>query len=164
MAENERTDPTAAPPAGANGHAPPADPRREEYLLRVQVAKLRNWCRSLLGPAGTDGVLPEAVVRDLTETPPEMTEDEVLGALRGLAFGEPVPPSGTEADRLPARITELGAERERLRQTFFTLFDAAFPDDKPPTEEEMLAEMAKGPGVPMGEVLAELEREFGGQP
>src|SRR5581483_10021313 len=108
-----------------------------------------------------EGVLPEPVARDLAEHPPEMTTDEVMEALRGLAFGEPVPPSDTPADRLPHRVAELGAERERLRQHFFTLFDAAFPDHKPPTEEELLREMQEPPGPSISEVIAEFEREAG---
>lgn len=162
MAENERTEPTTGTPApDANGHAAPADPQREEYRLRVQVAKLRNWCRGLLGTAGTEGVLPEPVVRDLTETPPEMTEDEVLNALRGLAFGEPVPPSPTAADRLPERVAALAAERERLRETFFTLIDATDPDGARLTDD-YFQELADQPSEKsIGELLDELEQEFG---
>ena len=52
---------------------------------------------------------------------------------------------------------------ERLRQAFFTLHDHLYPD-LDITEEYLLEQAALGtPNVSMSDIIAELEREFGGQ-
>jgi hypothetical protein len=45
---------------------------------------------------------------------------------------------------LRAAVSHLSAERERLRQTFFTLYDHQY--DPPPTEEELLEERKRAVG------------------
>lgn len=152
----EPTAPTAADDASpeANGtHAPAPDPRREEFLLRVQIAKLRHWCRDIL----PEDRLPPAVARDLAEHPPEMTFDEVLDGLRLHAHGEPLPASFIPTG--PARLAGLTAERERLRRTFFDLYEIAFPDDGPPTEEEIRRQMQHPPGRSIEDIIAAFQAE-----
>lgn len=170
MSANDIPDPTAATPGEsapeANGDAAVADPRREEYRLWVQCAKLRNWCRDLLGAQGAEGALPDAVVRELTENPPPIPTDEVMEALRSLAFGEPIPASGSwrtgDAAELPQRLADLAAERERLRQHFFTLIDAVHPDEAQLTDEHFqeMEPFTEHPSI--SDVLAEFDRQSGG--
>jgi hypothetical protein len=131
------------------------DPARERLLLRAQCAKLRHWCRGLLDQAdGTEGVLAAEVERDLRVTQPEMSLDQVWAVLRAVSQGEPLPPHPPAA----ADVPELAAERRRLAAEFFKLYDAAFPDDRPPTEEELREEMKTASPQTISEIIAELER------
>jgi hypothetical protein len=134
------------------------DPARERLLLRAQCAKLRHWCRDLLDDMGTEGVLAAEVEQELRSAPPEMSLDEVWAVLRAVTQGEPLPPHPPAA----ADVPELAAERRRLRAEFFRLYDAAFPDDRPPTEAELLEEMRTASPLSISEFLAELERTEGG--
>ena len=55
----------------------------------------------------------------------------------------------------------MGAERERLRQTFFTLIDTIDPEGARLTDE-YFQELADQPsGKSISEILDELERELG---
>lgn len=172
------TEPTGRPAdPDANGHpeyngnpARPDDPRVEVAKIRAHVAKLRHWCQTLLADPATAGVLPDDLAADLRSTAPAMTEDEAMGLFLGLAKGEPVSPdhpafrpAAGEPPRPEDAVAALAAERERLRQAFFALHDHLHPD-LDITEEYLLEQIASGPCYSMEEVLAELEREFGGNP
>jgi hypothetical protein len=172
----DRTDSPAdhaAPAAGANGLHPagPArsDPRPAELArLRAKVADLRRWCREFLADPAAGGVLPADVAADLRAVEPAVSQDEANALYLALAGGEPVPPShpafrpgpGEPADPAAA-LAALTAERERLRQAFFAVYDAVFPGDVP-TEAEILWGMQHPCGMTMEEIIAEVERELGG--
>ena len=51
-------------------------------------------------------------------------------------------------------------DRERLRQAFFAVYDAVFPDDVP-TEAEILWGVQHPCGQSISEILDEIERELG---
>lgn len=159
------TPPAAAGvPPGANGtHPPPAaDPRVEAAKLRARCSNLRHWCRNLLTDPAADGVLPAALAADLRDTPPAMSEMEAHDLFLRLATGEPVPPTHpvfAAPARTGADVAGLAAERERLREAFFTLYDHLYPDDVP-TEEELLREMQYASERSISDILAELEQEL----
>lgn len=159
------TDKTTAT-TGANGSAAAHTdgPRIEIAKLRAHIAKLRHWCRTLLADPASAGVLPDDLAADLRTTPPAMSEEESLDLFVRLGKGEPVPLTHPAfAASAGIDFSALAAERERLRQAFFTIYDHLHPDDNLTDEyfEELIFD---GPLVPMEDVLAELEREFGGQP
>ena len=159
-------DGTTSPPE-ANGYPATTDTGVDLAKLRAHVAKLRHWCRNLLADPACASVIPDAVAVDLRSTPPAMSEDEVMDLFLRLTKGEPVSPTHpafTAGPHEPARpedaLAALATERERFRQASFTLYDTAFPDDPPPTEEELLREMQEPSGQSLSEILDEFEREL----
>jgi hypothetical protein len=144
--------------ADANGYH---DPVRERFRLRAQCAKLRHWCRGLLDAEGGNGVLSPEIERELRETPPAMSMDDVFAALRVISQGEALP-SGTAG--LTGDVAALASERERLSRRYFTLLDAVFPDEVELTDEHFqeLADQTVGPSI--SEMLDQLDREFGEKP
>jgi hypothetical protein len=164
----DQTDPvtpatqTAGQPE-ANGYRGPlphaeADPVRERFRLLAQCAKLRHWCRGLLDAEGTTGVLSVDAERELRETPPGMSMDEVFAALRVISQGEPTPP---RARTLTDDLALLAAERQRLAGHFFKLIDTVFPDDSQLTDEYFQELADQPPGPPLSDYLDQLEQEFG---
>jgi len=163
------TDPTtpASPLAGqpeANGYHPEApresDPVRERFRLHAQCAKLRHWCRGLLDAEGTEGVLPPEVERELLTTAPDLTMDEVFTALRIISQGEPLP---SNVNAVTSDVGTLAAQRHKLSDQFFKLFDAACPDETAFTDE-FFQELSEQPQATesIGELLDRLERETQG--
>lgn len=160
---NDTADGATAPPEVNGSAASHTDANRTELAkLRAHIAKLRHWCRALLADPASAGVLANDLAADLRATPPAMSEDESLDLFSRLAKGEAVPTTHPAfAASAGVDLSTLAAERERLRQAFFTLYDHLHPDDN--LTDEYFAEMiSEGPLVPMEDVLAELEREFGG--
>ncbi|MBN9122819.1 MAG: hypothetical protein J0I06_27390 [Planctomycetes bacterium] len=79
------------------------------------------------------------------------SDDTVMG-------NEDVPALRREVERLRAQLTEVAAEAERYRRAACALLNERVPYS-PPTEEE-LHDLLHGPrGKPLGELIAELERE-----
>jgi hypothetical protein len=153
----------------ANGKASgnPRDLSREVVMLRARCSNLRHWCRLMLEDPASSGVLPESTVTDLLSVAPEVSEPEGQEAVALLARGEKVPqahplaPTTGDPISLKATVSRLSPEWERLRQSFFKLFDHLHPGDDL-TEEYLLEQRAQGPLLSMGEIIAEFEREFGG--
>lgn len=169
MSEDRRDDPDA-PAAGVNGHpeangpATPPDRRPELANLRAKVADLRRWCREFLDDPAAAGVLPADVVADLRAVEAAVSQDEANALYLAVAKGEPVPPSHPafrpgpgEPARPDEAVAALSAERERLRQAFFAVYDRLYPDDMP-TEEEILRGMQGPSGPSISEMIAEYER------
>lgn len=125
-----------------------------EYLL-IQCDKLRGWCLSLLDVSSATPTLPPGVVRDLRENPPRLTAEQVIESL--MRYSGRVRPDGPYS---PA-VAGVAAERERLKQLFFTLHDADDPY-VPMTGAEVYDLINAPPGLPVEEVLAEFQRELGG--
>jgi hypothetical protein len=77
------------------------------------------------------------------------------------------PAAGDESvSALKRRIAELEValaamtrQREERRRMLFELYEAAFPDDPPPTEAELLEERKTLVPGTISDFLAELERE-----
>jgi hypothetical protein len=118
----------------------------------------------LLEDPATTGVLPEATVADLLWTSPEVSEPEGQVVVALLARGgnippnHPLAPTASDAVNLKRVASQLSAERERLRQAFFTLYDHLHPGDDL-TEEYFLELISQGPGKSISELIAEFERE-----
>ena len=162
---DETADGAATPPEANGAHGDHlGDPFREVVMLRARCSNLRHWCRTLLDDPAAAGVLSEPTVAELRTTPPEVTEPEGQVVVALLARGGNVPPTHPLAPatldqtRLRASIPSLAAERERLRQVFFTLYDHLYPHDIP-TEEDLLREMQQASEVSISELIAEFERE-----
>ncbi|MBX9627299.1 MAG: hypothetical protein K2X82_26085 [Gemmataceae bacterium] len=162
-----------APPTGTNGHpgangpAAPPDRRAELAKLRAKVADLRRWCREFLDDPAAAGVLPADVVADLRAVEPAVSQNEANALYLAVAKGEPVAathpafrPGPGEPARPDDAVAALTAERERLRQAFFAVYDAVFPDDVP-TEAEILWGVQHPCGQSISEILDEIERELG---
>lgn len=157
---DDTTDGAAPPEANGSAAARAAANRTELAKLRAHVAKLRHWCRALLADPAAVGVLADELAADLRATPPAMSEEEAMDLFLRFGKGESVPPTHPAfAASAGIDLSTLAAERERLRQAFFTLYDHLHPDDN--LTDEYFAEMiSEGPLVPMEDVLAELEREY----
>ena len=85
------------------------------------------------------------------------------------ANGHPTAPGDSVAD-LKRRIAELEValaamtrQREETRRMLFELYDAAFPDDPPPTEEELLEERKTLSAKSISEFLAEFQSGLAGE-
>ncbi len=84
------------------------------------------------------------------------------------ANGQPAAGGESVAD-LKRRIAELEValaamtrQREETRRMFFELYDHAFPDDPPPTEEELLEERKTLVPGTISDFIAEFERQQAG--
>jgi len=149
-------------------HDTPDDLYREVIMLRARCSNLRHWCRVIHEDPASTGVLSESTVTDLLSIAPEVSEPEGQNVLSVLARGEnfpphhPLAPMSRDTVSLRATVSQLMAERERLRKAFFALHDHLYPGDDL-TEYYLLEQIAQGPGLSMSEVVAEFEREFGGQ-
>jgi hypothetical protein len=78
------------------------------------------------------------------------------------AGGESVADLKRRVAELEAALAAMTRQREETRRMFFELYDRAFPDDPPPTEDELLEERKTLTTKSISEVLAELEREARG--
>ncbi|HEV3384522.1 MAG TPA: hypothetical protein VG097_06880 [Gemmata sp.] len=142
----------------------PKDLAYDVVMLRARCSNLRHWCRLMLEDPAATGVLPEATVTDLLWTTPEVSEPEGQVVVALLARGgnippnHPLAPSASDAVSLKTAVSQLSAERERLRQAFFTLYDHLHPDDDL-TEEYFLELISQGPGRSISELIADFERE-----
>jgi hypothetical protein len=163
--------PTSNAPAGnheVNGTAgdTPQGMSREVVMLRARCSNLRHWCRLMLEDPASSGVLPESSMTDLLCVPPEVSEPEGQVVVALLARGGNIPPTHplapitSDAVCLRATISQLAAERERLRQAFFALYDHLHPGDDL-SDEYLLEQIAQGPGKSISELIAEFEQESG---
>jgi hypothetical protein len=122
-------NPDTSPMHEANGTArdTPQELQREVVLLRARCSNLRHWCRLMLEDSASSGVLPELTVTDLLLVSPEVSEPEGQIVVALLARGGNVPPnhplapSQSDTINLRATISQLNAEGERLRKSFFAL-------------------------------------------
>jgi hypothetical protein len=139
---------------------------REVVMLRARCSNLRHWCRLMLEDPASAGVLSESTVADLLSVTPEISDPEGQEVVALLAQGGTIPPTHplapttTDPVNLRAIVSRLSAERERLRQAFFTLYDHVYPGDDL-TEEYLLEQIAQGPGKSISELIAEFEQEAG---
>jgi hypothetical protein len=144
------------------------DLSREVVMLRARCSNLRHWCRLMLEDPATIGVLPEDLVVDLRRVSPEVSESEGHEVVSLLTRGgnipsyHPLAPATLDPIYLSAKISQLNAEREQLRQAFFSLYDRLHPGDDL-TDEYFHELISQGSMLSMSEVLAEIEREFGDQ-
>jgi hypothetical protein len=139
---------------------------REVVMLRARCSSLRHWCRLMLEDQASAGVLPKSTVADLLSVTPEISDPEGQEVVALLARGGTVPPTHPltpatiDPVSLRATVSRLSAERERLRQAFFALYDHLYPGDDL-TEEYLLEQIAQGPGKSISELIAEFEQESG---
>lgn len=95
---------------------------------------------------------------DDTDTTPNAPAPEANGHLP-LAGGEPVADLKHRITELEVALAAMTRQREETRRMFFELYDLAFPDDRPPTEAELLEERKTLVPGTISDFLAEFERE-----
>lgn len=171
MSEDRRDDPDG-PPAEAdgrhdrNGEADPPVSPLDLAKQRAKIADLRRWCQHFLDDPAAAGVLPDAVVAELRAVEPAVSEPDAMALYEALGRGVPVRPDHPafrpgpgEPPRPRDAFAALTAERERLRQAFFAVHDAVFPDTWP-SEEELLRQMQNPCTASISDMLAEFERLY----
>lgn len=171
MADDPTRDDVLLTGATSHDDAVPEEPRAadrsvELAQMRARVSDLRTICRDFLDHPAAAGLLPADAEAEIRANPPTMTQEEALDFNIALRRGLPIPPAHPALQPDPryrrnpdAEAAALAAERERLRVWMFTLYDAIFPEDKLPTESELLAEMETPSEKSISEILDELERE-----
>jgi len=75
------------------------------------------------------------------------------------ASGESVADLKRRIAELEVALAAMTRQREETRRMFFELYDYAFPDDPPPTEEELLEERKTLVPGTISDFIAEFERK-----
>ena len=82
-------------------------------------------------------------------------------ALNGHPPGESVEALKRRIAELETALAKMTRQREETRRMFFELYAEMFPDDPPPTEEELLEERKTRIEKSVSDMIAELESEAG---
>ena len=94
-----------------------------------------------------------------------MSENKTItdppATLNGHTPGESVEALNRRVSELEAALAKMTRQRDETRRMFFELHAEMFPDDPPPTEEELLDEKKTRTEVSISEMIGELVRGAG---